>query len=656
MTHSTGTVPKTTLRHGDLNPEQLEAVLAPDRPILIVAGPGSGKTRVLAHRIAHLITERDVRPQHVVAMTFTNRAAAELQERISQMAPGSSRGVTAGTFHRYCGQLLHNRTALAGRKPDFTIYDRDDQKIVAQRALEITRIPRDRASPEDLLWTIGYAKAHLLDPKDLERHVEQEYAGEYAGLMLELIDAYQAYEDQMISYNAIDFDDMIGKAVDLLENNPATRRAVQSRHRHILVDEFQDTSLAQYRLTRALAGEQANLCVVGDPDQSIYGWRHADIRNILSFRDDFPQAIQVNLGRNYRSTKTIVAAAAELIRRNSERIDNPLSSERCEGPPITVLEPDDEAAEAHEVVEQLSQYSKEAGFGWQECAVLYRTHRQSRATEEECVSRGIPYRVVGGMRFYDREEIRDALGYLRLISNPGDAVAFQRVVNKPSRGVGAKTVATLAEWAERNGATAMQSVAAARGLHLGDAPKVNSRTAARGLERFGAIMDHLDDVSRRQSLVELFDEMVEVTELEPLVRNHERGPERWDNLQELREVCRSRTGERPAAEGDLGTLLQEVMTLLEPGQGDGTGALTLTSLHQAKGLEFEAVALIGMNGGVLPLGRAESLEEERRLCYVGMTRAKTRLILSWTLSRYGRDSWPSRFVDEIPSLGWTRFR
>ncbi len=640
--------------HSGLNPDQMEAVTAPDGPMLIVAGPGSGKTRVLTHRIAHLITNRDVRPHHIIAMTFTNRAAGEMQDRISRMIPGRTTGVMAGTFHRFCGNLLRNRATLADRRPDFTIYDRDDQRVVAQRALELTGIPRETGQRDDLIWAMGYAKANLLDPEQLELHLHEGlYHGDRTEIMWAMCEPYEAYERMMHAYNAIDFDDMIWKTVQLLEDSPATRRAAESRHRHILVDEFQDTSPAQYRLATLLAGQRANLCVVGDPDQSIYGWRHADIRNILNFREDYPDAVQINLGRNYRSTETIVRAAGEMIRHNTSRIDNPLSSERPPGPPVQVITAEDELDEAEQVMDWLQSLTTDEGIPWQECAVMYRTHRQSRTIEEQCVLRGIPYRVVGGPRFYDREEIRDALAYLRLTSNTGDAVAFQRIVNKPARGIGAKTVANIASWAEQNGATSMQAVAASRGDHLGAAPKFSKR-AGQAIENFGQIMDALNADSRNRNLVDLFDSMIQRTGLEQLAKNHERGQERWDNLQELREVCRARSTDQPAAAGDLAAMLQDIITLSQPGDED-QGPLTLTSLHQAKGLEFEAVALTGMNHAILPLLRSEDTEEERRLCYVGITRAKTWLTLSWALTRYGREYYPSQFLDEIPDLTWDEY-
>ena len=617
-----------------------------------MAGPGSGKTRVLTQRIGRLIRQQGERPDSIVAITFTNRAAREMTGRLEELLGAEGRAVRAGTFHRFCGALLRNNAEAAGLKQGFSIYDREDQKIVARRVADITGLREQGSGDMGLLKAISYAKANLVRPDGLDRAIE-DYTGEDADEMQLMAEPYALYEEQLHLCGAIDLDDMIVKTVQMLEASGSLLRASRRRFRHILVDEFQDTNHAQYRLATLLAGREGNLCVVGDPDQSIYGWRHADIRNILDFRTDHPNATEVHLGTNYRSTEAIVQGAQAMIRHNRNRIDNPLRGNGSRGEQIEGITGDSDRHEAEQVIAWAERMRQELNQPWNECAVMYRTHRNGRAFEEECVRTATPYRVVGGPRFYDRAEIRDCLAYLRLIHNPGDDVAFQRIINQPRRSIGAATVERLAAWAYRERQTMRQAADQLGGGLLGSpgGPTLGAR-AEGAVRRFATMMDDLDAASRAETLPGLFDAMLEQSGLERAIRNEEDGPDRWDNVMELRAVCAERDDGQNAANGALERFLEDVALVSQSNEPEAD-ALTLISLHQAKGLEFEIVALTGLEEGTLPFWRNNDTEEERRLCYVGMTRAKRRLAVSWSLRKGPREMSPSRFQDEMENVYWT---
>ena len=634
-----------------LNPQQLEAVLADQGPVIIVAGPGSGKTRVLTHRIRHLVETRGVRGDQILAITFTNRAAGEMSTRTTEMLGGSGRGVRTGTFHRLCGNLLRTYPGAAGLKDEFTVYDRDDQEQMVKRAAEIAQIRQAGLQPRDLLDTISFAKAHVLDAEGLAKRLKT-YRGAKRDTIIELVDAYAVYEPQMNLCGAIDLDDMIAKTVVMLEGRPAIRAACQRRFRHIMIDEFQDTNEAQYRLARALAGEEGNLCVVGDPDQAIYGWRHADIGNILNFRRDFPNARQVELNDNYRSTQAIVESARAMIEHNRERIEHPLRAVGPQGGSVIALTGSDERDEAEQVIRWLQETTADTGLSMGECAVMYRTHRQARAIEEQCVREGVAYRVIGGPRFYDRAEIRDCLAYLKLIHNPGDDVAFTRAVTTPRRGVGATSLERMSQWAAEQRATMMQSASAAVDEMAFGAtgPRLPKRTQS-ALRVFTALMSAMESAARSRTLTDLLETVLEESGLGQHIRQDRDGPARWDNVEELKEACAQYEDGGAAMEGALAQWLAEIATVTQA-DTDTTNTLTLTTLHQSKGTEFTCVAITGLEHGTLPLWRSDDTEEERRLCYVGMTRAKRHLAVTWACQRNGRDSMPSQFLDEMANLWW----
>ena len=640
-----------TAGHG-LNAEQTRAVYAPDGPLIIIAGPGSGKTRVVTHRIAHLIRDREMPPHRIVAITFTNRAAREMQERLTGMLGDPGRDVRASTFHRFCGRLLREYHELAGVQRDYSIYDRDDQVSVLNYIMpRLATTPEERSThaTSEALKAIGYAKANLLTPDDLQRDLKSgRYRGPRHYRSEFLSEAYREYEARMRANNAIDLDDMILRTVQILDENPHVRNATHRRFRHIMIDEFQDTNPAQYRLAQLVTGPQRNLCVVGDPDQSIYGWRHADINNILNFRDDYPDATEVRLGSNYRSTDNIVTAAERMIRRNKARIDNPLQSMQQAGAPIEVLQHNDENHEAENVIQWLLAQAEDLKVPLNECAVMYRLHRIGRAVEEECVHQGIPYRMAGGVRFYDRAEIRDCIAYLRLIHNPADSAAFQRVVNKPARGLGAVSVSKIMDWAERHGHSCLQAIELTT---LSVEPPPNdlglTKPAVAKAGEFARMMQRLADASRTTTLPDLFDLVLQTTNIEESIRKAADGEERWDNVLGIHDVCAQMDDQQPAANGSLEQMLETVTLMSQVDETNRPDGITLTTLHQAKGLEWEAAAIIAVEESLLPFWMEDNIEEERRLCYVGVTRAKSRLALSWADTRGLRYADNSRFIDEL---------
>ena len=638
-----------------LNEAQQQAVLCTDGPLLIVAGPGSGKTRVITHRIAYLVEECGVNPWQILAVTFTNKAAREMRNRLDRLLLSRSEAVTMGTFHAVCSRILRRHGERIGLNPNFTIYDQDDQIDAIKSSMQLADVDVKRFPPRAILSRISAAKSTLQESSQMR---ESAYAAEdeYGAHWIETCSrVYHYYEEALSRQNALDFDDLLMRTASLLKNVPEVRAQYHDRYRYLLIDEFQDTNIAQYQLARLLTGPHRNLCVVGDPDQSIYSWRNADIRNILSFQSDYPDAVVISLGENYRSTKNILRAASGVIAANTERIERPLFTGNPAGRPITLHEAysaDDEAAWA---VDEVTRLTKAGEVRAGDCAIMYRINAQSRAFEDQCMRQGMPYRLVGGVRFYHRKEIKDAVSYLRVIYNPDDEVSLRRVVNNPPRGIGAKTVQLLTRFCTDRGITmlaAMRQIAEARTEQQPCPISVTAR-AAKSIADLAITFQRLTDASRELAVADLLDRALDMSGLARHIQADENSEDRWDNVQELRALAEE-YGPSPQADG-LGAFLERVSLVSDVDSYEQTDdALTLITLHQAKGLEFPVVMIAGMEEGLLPHSRSldtiREIEEERRLCYVGMTRAMQRLYLLRAFSRPFPSSGgiPSRFLQDVP--------
>jgi len=606
-----------------------------------LAGAGSGKTRVLTHRIAYLLG-RGVAPEAIIAVTFTNKAAAEMRTRVERLVGPEARRIWLGTFHSTCARILRADGREIGLEPRFVIYDTQDQLAAVRDALGALDLSEKNFSPRAVLGSIGAAKNALLDPADYERTAFEFWTKTVARI-------YPVYQGILRRCQALDFDDLIQETVRLFDQRPQVLRRYQDRWRYILIDEYQDTNHAQYALVSLLAKKHRHLCVVGDDDQSIYGFRQADVRNILEFERDYPEARVIKLEQNYRSTGKILEAANELIRRNVGRKGKRLWTENPAGAPLLVHRAFDERAEAFFVVDEIQRLSREEGRAPADFALLYRVNAQSRPFEEVLIQRGLPYRVVGGLRFYERKEIRDLLAYLRLVDNPADVMSFRRVVNLPKRGIGEATIEKVIAFALERGVDLLSTLAVPE-----DIPGLTGK-ARDGLRSFGTALARATgsggsvlDLTRR-----LLEETGYLAEL-----GAERTPEAEARLENVQEFL-ALTAEfgRESDDPSLGAFLETVSLVADADTYEPTAdALTLMPLHAAKGLEFPVVFLVGLEEELFPHARAKErpgdLEEERRLCYVGITRAKERLYLTHAAMRtlYGepRPSRPSRFLGEIP--------
>jgi DNA helicase II / ATP-dependent DNA helicase PcrA len=625
----------------DLNPAQREAVLATEGPLLVIAGAGSGKTRVLTYRVAHLINAIGAQPNEILAITFTNKAAGEMRERLERLLGRSGRGLWILTFHAACGRILRREAQRLGYRSNFTIYDQADQiRLVKQCLEELERDPK-RFTPRGIHNQISHAKDRLIQPDEYANQVQSFYDQTVA-------DAYQLYQRRLFASNAVDFDDLLMLTVDVLERFPEAREKWQKAFRYILVDEYQDTNHAQYRLLQLLSQPDMNVCAVGDPDQSIFAFRGADINNILDFERDFRGTRTIALEQNYRSTNSILDAANAVIANNRERKPKDLWSELGDGDPVRVVEVEDEHAEARFVAAGIAALVEE-GYSGDEIAVFYRTNAQSRVLEDVLVRQGVPYQVIGGPRFYERAEIKDAIAYLQAIDNPYDAVSLQRIANKPRRGIGDSSLARLQTWADAQGRSLWEATEFAEDAGVGAAP-------LRAVQQFRTLMQSLQSGALELPVSELVERTLERSGyLEAL--EAERTIEaqgRLENLQELVGVAREY--QENAEEPSLSHFLQEISLYSDQDAMRGEESLvTLMTLHNAKGLEFRAVYLLGMEEGVFPHVRSieeQGIEEERRLAYVGMTRAKEHLTLVHASARslWGSRGYnlPSRFLDELP--------
>ena len=626
-----------------LNEPQREAVLHGEGPLLILAGAGSGKTRVLTHRIAHLVGSRQAHPGEILAITFTNKAAQEMRERVQGLVGGRARAMWVMTFHSACARMLRSDAERLGYTRGFTIYDEQDSLRLVKNCIEELDIDPKRFAPRGLRRQISDAKNQLLDAEAYRLKVGSFFEQTAA-------DVYELYEPRLHAANAMDFDDLLFRCVNLFELFDEVRDRYRRSFRHVLVDEYQDTNRAQYRWLQLLCEEHRNLAVVGDDDQAVYGFRGADIRNILDFERDWPDAEVVKLEQNYRSTQTILNASNAVIANNRSRKPKTLWSDLGEGDPVHVDELDDEHAEARFVVSELERLVDE-GASRDDIAVFYRTNAQSRVLEDMLVRYGVAYQVIGGTRFYERAEIKDALAYLTLLVNPSDTVAFGRVVNSPRRGIGQTSQARLIGHANTVGHP-VWDVAAAPEEVPGLAP-----AAVKAVGRFMSVMGRLRErVDGGAGVGDLLHETLEETGYTEALKA-ERTVEsqvRLENLEELVGVGREydATAEEPSVE----EFLQQIALFSEQDNlRDEQGLVTLMTLHNAKGLEFDTVFIIGMEEQVFPHSRAVEagdLEEERRLAYVGITRARRELYLTSARTRalFGNRDWNlrSRFIDEIP--------
>jgi len=624
-----------------LNDAQREAVLQTEGPLLVVAGAGSGKTRVLTHRVAHLIAACGVKPNEILAITFTNKAAGEMRTRLEGLLGGVARAIWILTFHAACGRILRREAERLGYRSNFTIYDQADQVRLTKACLEELERDPKRFVPRGIHAQISNAKNQLVGPDEYMARVSSFYDQTVA-------EVYQLYQRRLHGSNAVDFDDLLMLTVEILERFPDAAKKWRKAFRYVLVDEYQDTNHAQYRLLQLLAAEHKNICAVGDPDQSIYAFRGADIRNVLEFERDFPGAKTIALEQNYRSTNTILRAANGVIQNNRERKEKNLWSDLGDGDPVRVLEVEDEHAEARFVAAEVAQRIEE-GYSGREIAVFYRTNAQSRVLEDVLVRQGVPYQVIGGPRFYERAEIKDAVAYLQVIDNPADAVSLLRIANRPRRGVGNTTLTRLQLWADANGTSLFETLG-----HAGAAGV--SGASLRAVNTLQTLLQSLQAQSQELSVAELVQRMLEqsgyLESLEAERTIEARG--RIENLQELVGVAQEYAEQ--AEEPTLSEFLQQISLFSDQDTiREEQSLVTLMTLHNAKGLEFGAVFMIGMEEGIFPHARSveeQGIEEERRLAYVGMTRAKEQLTLTHASSRslWGSRAYnlPSRFLDELP--------
>ena len=627
----------------DLNPPQRDAVTHPGGPLLILAGAGSGKTRVLATRVAHLLRARDVLPGRILAVTFTNKAANEMRTRVDRLVGGGvTRAMWIGTFHHLCSRILRRHGDRIGIGRNFIIYDDDDQRALIRRCLKDLGLDERRFPPGVVRAFIDKAKNEAVD------HLA--YAQQASGFYEEVVArVYGAYQAALREANALDFDDLLLSVLQLFAEAPDVREEYQDRFQHVLVDEYQDTNRVQYLIVKTLAERHRNILVVGDDDQAIYRFRGADVRNILDFERDYPDVTVIKLEQNYRSTKAILTAAGEVIARNPHRHAKTLWTANAPGDLISLYEAYDGHDEARMIADEIRR--QRDGLRYRDIVVLYRTNAQSRLFEEQFLRAGIPYAIVGGVRFYERKEVRDLIAYLRLALNPGDDAGFARVINVPRRGIGDVSLQRLGTFAAGRGTGLLEALARPEGV--AELPKAAQRAAA----EFVGLMERLRDRVHRVRATDLLEAAIVETGYQQMLETEgtEEAYGRLENLREL--VTVALEFEQTTGESSLEAFLQHLalVTDLDTWQED-VDRTTLMTLHSAKGLEFATVFLAGLEEGLFPHARAfdeeGGVEEERRLCYVGMTRAKQRLYLSYARNRtiFGTTApaVASRFLDEIP--------
>ena len=642
---------KAELLNG-MNPRQKEAVLHTDGPLLLMAGAGSGKTRVLTHRIAYLIEEKEVNPWNILAITFTNKAAKEMKERVNAILASGGEDVWVSTFHSMCVRILRRDVDFIGYNRNFTIIDSSEQLTLMKRILKELNIDPKKYDPRSILGTISQAKNSLQTPQDFTK-MQGSYYEEIAAK------CYAAYQKELQYNQCMDFDDLIMNTIRLFEEHPDSLTYYQNKFHYIHVDEYQDTNHAQYTLVNLLAGRFRNLCVVGDADQSIYGWRGADMQNILDFEKDYPDAAVILLEQNYRSTKNILSAANQVIENNSNRKPKNLWTENKEGNKITYYRADNERDETRFIVDRMQEEIRSNHRNYGDFAILYRTNAQSRVMEETLLKANIPYKMVGGHKFYDRKEIKDILAYLNVLANPQDSISFERIVNSPKRGIGPGSIEKLRSFASLHEWPLLE---AAQNVDLANI----GGKAGQQLGTFGEMIQEVTQMIPYLTVTELTKEVLDRSGyLEDLkIQNTLEAQARIENLEEFLTVTQEfdkqfeqqNEEDADAPEEKLTVFLNDLALVSDiDNLEEDASQVTLMTLHAAKGLEFPVVFLIGLEEGVFPLSRAlmeeSELEEERRLAYVGITRAEEALYLTNAFSRtlYGRTQYnrPSRFVEEI---------
>ena len=628
-----------------MNDEQKQAVQTTQGPLLIMAGAGSGKTRVLTHRIAYLLDEKEVNPYNVLAITFTYKAAKEMKERISHLVGPEAESIWISTFHSMCVRILRRDIDRIGIERNFTIIDPTDQKSVIKEILKKENIDSKKYEPRTFIGAISNLKNELKTAEDAEKEANDFYA-----MMVARV--YKGYQNKLLRNHALDFDDLIMMTIQLFDRVPEVLEFYQNKFQYIHVDEYQDTNKAQYTLVNLLASKFQNICVVGDSDQSIYGWRGADIKNILSFEEDYPKAQTIFLERNYRSTKTILTAANEVIRNNSERKPKALWTDNTSGEKIKYYEATTERDEAEYVIREILKKKRE-GNNNQDIAILYRTNAQSRVLEETFLKSNIPYTMVGGTKFYDRKEIKDILSYLRLVSNSNDDISFERIINTPKRGVGPTSVQKIAQYAAMNNLSYFDALGEVD--FIGLSKKVTQEGAD-----FYEMMNNLMQQQEFLSITELVEQILDKSGYRRMLENEQtiESQSRLENIDEFLSVPRDYEKNTPIEEQSLMNFLTDLSLVADVDNADLEAGVTLMTMHSAKGLEFKVVFIIGMEESIFPhfrslqSGEEHEMEEERRIAYVAITRAEQELHLSHATTRtlFGRSqaNMKSRFLKEIP--------
>ncbi|MAT07542.1 MAG: AAA family ATPase [Chloroflexi bacterium] len=638
----------------NLNEKQKLAVKHTEGPLLIIAGPGSGKTRVITQRIAHLIEHCDVKPWQIVAMTFTNKAAREMKDRLETLFSGEEQHrINASTFHSFCAMLLRREAEFLSLNQDYSILDDTDQISLLKRVMDEVGIDPNQWKVRSIQSAISNAKSKLMTASAFRAGKNSYFE--------EIVDrVFTRYEELVSQSNAVDFDDLIMNTNILFQNHPEVLEKYQSRYLHVMVDEFQDTNLAQYQIAQQLAGLHKNLCVVGDPDQSIYSWRNADITNILSFKKDYPDATEISLEQNYRSTKTILAAAQKVISPNQNRVDKDLWTQNDEGSPIIIAEAYDEFEEARITLNEIQNLIDAGICKPDEIAIMFRVNAQSRVLEEACLKSGVSYQLIGGIRFYQRQEVKDIVSYLRLLNNFNDDASLARIINIPQRSIGKTTLSKLSEQATAGGCSLWDQIELVVNQTNGDkSTSFLNKRSLNSVQVFYSLMKEIYDESKDLDLQSKMDLVIERTGYRNYLQNMEHGEERIQNLNELRESSADFSSIEDEEGLDPLTIFLERVSLISDVDhlDDHVNSITMITLHQAKGLEYKAVFIVGMEEGLLPHSRSlehpEQMEEERRLCYVGLTRAHSRLYLMRAFRRGFRGNYepsvPSRFLMDIPS-------
>lgn len=628
-----------------LNPQQKEAVLHTEGPLLVLAGAGSGKTRVLTYRVAYLVDKLKVRPRNILAITFTNKAAKEMKERIYDLVGSEADDIWISTFHSTCVRILRRDIDKIGFTRNFVIYDADDQLTLIKDCIRELDLNEKYFNAKEIRSKIGGLKDKIKSPEDYRKEIEGQFREE------RIADVYRLYQDKLAKNNALDFDDLINRTLELFSLKPDILNYYGSKFQYVLVDEYQDTNHAQYMLVKLISMKHENLCVVGDDDQSIYGWRGADVRNILEFERDFPNAKIIKLEENYRSTQVILDAANEVIKNNSDRKDKRLWTQKGQGGKIIVHKVPDEREEAEIICQHIHKHIVSDNKNPGDFAILYRTNAQSRVIEDVLMRYGIPYRMYGGLRFYDRKEIKDIIAYLRVIANPADDVSLRRIINEPRRGIGRVTLGALEDVAAREDESIFSII-----LDLDQYKNFTPRASKKIIE-FGEIISNLIAMKELMPLTEFIENLLEHTGYEKALQE-ERTADAEARLENIREfLSAAKDFERDYQDAGLVEFLENIALVSDlDSLGEGQSAVNMMTMHSAKGLEFPVVFIAGMEEYLFPHARAmdsdHEMEEERRLCYVAITRAEEQLYLSYADNRnifgnYTRNM-PSRFLDEIP--------